>query len=233
VYLELSALRRHSDAEAAQMRRSVPESLLDVPVALADDAFMDAAVGSSADERLRAFWRNDKVARRSGEYGEVVSWVNSKFEGFASTAAMRAILGSGSGSGADAIDFAEAMDDGHIILLDLSKSQLGESASRLLGYLYLNRIWSAALRRRRPARPFAVVVDEAHALISGALADMLADGRKFGLSVTLAHQYLEQLDDDLRPAIDGNVATTVAFRCAVSDAAELGKRFGGLVDPRC
>jgi hypothetical protein len=202
-------------------------SVLDVPMALADDHFMAAAVSQCDDARVRAWWSNDKVARRSNDYGEVVSWVNSKFEALASTAAMRAILG----SGADAIDFARAMDDGRIILLDLSKSLLGESASRLLGFLYLNRVWSAALRREHPDRPFTVIVDEAQKVISGALSDMLAEGRKFGLSVTLAQQHLEQFDEDLGPAVDGNVSTTVAFRCGVSDAAVLHQRFGGLVDP--
>lgn len=201
-------------------------SILDVPLALASDTFMYSAISECADERVRAWWINDKVARRSSEYGELVSWVNSKFDALAGTAAMRGVLG----SGADAIDFAGAMDDGRIILVDLSKSDLGEPASRLLGYLYLNQIWAAALQRRYRERPFSVIVDEAHTLVSGALTNMLAEGRKFGLSVTLAHQYLEQLDEDLRPAVDGNVATTVAFRCAVSDAAEIYRRFGGLVD---
>lgn len=202
-------------------------SLLDVPNAVTSDAFMDAAVKKSGDQRLQTWWRTDKLERRSNDHGQVVAWVNSKFEAFSSTAAMRGILG----SGVDAIDFAEAMDDGRIILVDLSKAELGEAASRLLGFLYLSRVWNAALRRTRPERPFTVVIDEAHTLIAGALTNMLTEGRKFGLSVVMAHQYLEQLDADLRPAVDGNVATTIAFRCAVGDAAEIYNRFGGRVDP--
>lgn len=201
-------------------------SLLDVPFASTDENFMDVAVAHSDDDRLKTWWRNNKLEKRSDEHGQVIAWVNSKFGSFSNTAAMRAILG----SGANAIDFAQAMDDGRIILLDLSKANLGESASRLLGYLYLGRVWDAALRRTRTDRPFTVIVDEAHTLIAGALTNMLAEGRKFGLSVMLAHQYLEQLDADLRPAVDGNVATTIAFRSAVGDAVELHRRFGGLVD---
>lgn len=201
-------------------------SLLDVPVASADDEFMETAVSLSEDDRLKIWWRTNKLESRSTDHGQVIAWVNSKFASFSETAAMRAILG----SGADAIDFAQAMDDGRIILLDLSKAELGEPASRLLGFMYLNRVWQAALRRQRPDRPFTVIVDEAHALIAGALTNMLAEGRKFGLSVTLAHQYLAQLAADLRPAVNGNVATTIAFRCAVGDALELYKRFGGMVD---
>lgn len=202
-------------------------SLLDVPFASADDKFMEAAVALSDDDRLKAWWRTSKLERRSNEHGQVLAWVNSKFETFSSTAAMRGILG----SGADAIDFADAMDRGRIILVDLSKALLGEAASRLLGFVYLGRVWNAALRRNNPDLPFTVIVDEAHTLIAGALTNMLSEGRKFGVSVMLAHQYLQQLDEDLRPAVDGNVATTMAFRCAAGDAAELYKRFGGMVDP--
>lgn len=202
-------------------------SFLDVPAILANTTLMDEVVGSTSDDRLRDWWANEKLSRRSAEHGEVVSWVNSKFEAFASTAAVRAVLG----SGRDAIDFAAAMDDGRIILVDLSKAHLGEQASRLLGYLYLNRAWEGALRRRRTQQPFTVVVDEAQTLIAGALSTMLSEGRKFGLSVVLAHQYLGQLDAGLRPAVDGNVATTLAFRSAVADTAELFTRFGGQVDP--
>lgn len=201
-------------------------SLLDVPIATQNEIFMAAAVKRSGDERLKGWWKISELAKRSNEHGEVLAWVNSKFERLSNTAAMRAILG----SGCNAIDFARAMDDGRIILLDLSKADLGEQASRMLGFMYLGRVWDAALRRERRDHPFTVIVDEAHTLISGALTNMLSEGRKFGLSVVLAHQYLDQLDKDLRPAVDGNVATTIAFRSAVSDAGELYKRFGGLVD---
>lgn len=196
-------------------------SLLDVPLALGDDRFLQHAVGKSDDDRLKAWYSNDVRNRRSNDYGDLVSWVNSKFEAFTATAAMRAILG----SGADAFDMAEAMDSAAIVLVDLSKAHLGEQSSRLLGYLHLNRTWAAGLRRTG-TRAFTVIVDEVHSMTSGALTSMLSEGRKFGLSVIMAHQYLDQLDEDLRPAVDGNVATTVAFRCAASDAAALRHRFG-------
>jgi hypothetical protein len=202
-------------------------SLLDVPIACADERFMAHAVARADDERLKTWWRTFELSKRSNEHGELLAWVNSKFGPLSGTVAMRAILG----SGADAVDFADAMDEGRIILLDLSKATLGEQASRLLGYLYLSRVWEAALRRRRPERTFTVMVDEAHTLIAGALTNMLAEGRKFGLSVVLAHQYLDQLDEDLRPAVNGNVATTIAFRCAAGDASDLARRLGGAADP--
>ena len=201
-------------------------SLLDVPAALADPRFIAKASKVAADDRLKAWLANDMANRKSGEYADLVSWVNSKFEAFSSTTAMRGILG----SGADAIDMAAAMDAGRIVLVDLSKSMLGESATSLLGYLYINRVWTSALQRGSHERPFTVIVDEAQAMSSGSLTAMLTEGRKFGLSVVLAHQYLGQLDDDLRPAVDGNVATTVAFRGAAGDVPALRQRFGDSVE---
>lgn len=84
------------------------------------------------------------------------------------------------------------------------KAELGETSARLLGFLLLNSLWLAALRRET-TRPFTVFVDEVHSLSARTLPDMLSEGRKFGLSVVLAHQYLGQLDPKLRKAIDGSV----------------------------
>uniref|UniRef100_UPI0010F9F463 type IV secretory system conjugative DNA transfer family protein n=1 Tax=Rhodococcus sp. Q TaxID=2502252 RepID=UPI0010F9F463 len=199
-------------------------SVLDVPLVLAHPDLMRKAAKDSGDARLAAWVCNEEQSTRSSEHGEVVSWVNSKFEAFSSTAALRGILG----SGADAFDMATAMDEQRIILMDLSKGPLGEPASRLLAFLHLNRVWQAALRRQTTA-PFTVMVDEAHSVTAGALTSMLSEGRKFGVSVVLAHQYLGQLDEDLRPAVDGNVATTVGFRGAVADLPALAARFGSAV----
>ncbi|MGV9748317.1 type IV secretory system conjugative DNA transfer family protein [Rhodococcus zopfii] len=201
-------------------------SVLDVPTILANPMLMRRAAAESGDYRLVAWVRNDEKNRRSSEYGDLVSWVNSKFEAFCSTAALRGILG----SGADAFDMAEAMDQRRIILVDLSKGPLGEPASRLLAFLHLNRTWQAALRRRTTS-PFTVMVDEAHAVTAGALTAMLSEARKFGVSVVLAHQFLGQLDEDLLPAVDGNVSTTIGFRGAAADIPALAARFGGRVAP--
>lgn len=201
-------------------------SILDVPAALADEAFMRKACSIAGDARLTAWWKNDQASGRSSEHGEVVSWVNSKFEAFSSTASIRGVLG----SGVDSFDMGRAIDENRIVLVDLSKALLGEPASRLLGYLHLQRTWEAALRRTSKS-PFTVMVDEAHSVISGSLTSMLSEGRKFGLSVVMAHQYLDQLDSDLRPAVDGNVGTTVAFRAAVGDARAMCARFGDTITP--
>ncbi|MFT4124897.1 MAG: type IV secretion system DNA-binding domain-containing protein [Gordonia sp. (in: high G+C Gram-positive bacteria)] len=200
-------------------------TILDAPLIQTDEGLAKQVLEKVDDARVRAWWKNDLATRsRSSDYGEMVSWFSSKFSRFDTTAAMKAAMG----TGADAFDPAQAMDEGRLILVDLSKGKLGEVASRLLGYLYISRFWSAALQRST-TRPFTVMVDEVQSFSFGALPDMLSEGRKFGLSVIVCHQYLGQLERQLDDAIEGNTATTIAFRTSAPDAVELSARFGGQV----
>lgn len=203
-------------------------SLLDIPRVLRDTEFVDSMVGSPAvpDPELQSWLRAEESIRRSSEFGELNAWVTSKFTKFGGTPAMKGILGTGENS----IDWTKVMDSGRIVLVDLSKAALGETSSRLLGFLLLNSFWTSALQRKT-SRPFSVFVDEVQSFSSATLPDMLSEGRKFGLSVIVAHQYLGQLDTRLRSALDGNVGTTLAFGCSASDAPEIAARFGGLLEP--
>lgn len=197
-------------------------SLLDVPTILGDQTLQKAALTQVTDSRIIAWWTNEARNRASQEYADLVAWTTSKFERFLASPAISAALG----TGGRAFDPLDAMSENRIVLVDLSKAQLGETASRLLGFLYLQMFWTAALRRGSGV-PFTVLVDEAQSLSSGALTQMLAEGRKFGLSVVVAHQHLQQLDDHLRAALDGNAGTIFAFRSAVADVAMLTPRLGG------
>lgn len=201
-------------------------SILDVPQLLTDTGFQRMARRSVTDAAVRGFWSNYDLSAKSNEHGELIAWITSKWERFTTTAALRAILGTGE----DALNFEAAMEHNHIVLLDLSKGAIGEAATSLLGFLYTSRIWTAALNRKEH-RPFTVMVDEAHSLMAGALPAMLSEGRKYGLSVVVAHQYLEQLPAGLSQALAGNTATQVAFRAGRADAEALHQRMGRLLPP--
>ena len=191
-------------------------SLLDVPRLLEDDGLAQSLESCLHDPALKTFWRNDFFGNRSTELNEVRAWVASKFSGFTSNAAMRAMLG----SGADSFDPAAAMADDRIILLDLAKGEVGVTGSRVIGMLYLLRFWAAALRRPDPL-PFTLFVDEAGSFSSVPLAAILAEGRKFGLRAVIAHQYMDQLVGDLLEAVEGSVATRAIFRVGHDDARDL------------
>lgn len=201
-------------------------SVLDVPRLLTDTSFQRRARAAVNDPAVLGFWTNHDLSTRSNEHGELIAWITSKWERFSSTAALRAILGTGQ----DTLDLDAAMEHGHIVLLDLSKGAIGGPAAELLGFLYTTRAWTAALNRRHTA-PYTVMVDEAHSFMAGALPAMLSEGRKYGISVVLAHQYLGQLPAELSQALAGNTGTQIAFRAGRADAEALHHRMGRMQPP--
>jgi len=121
------------------------------------------------------------------------------------------------------------MDKGKILIANLSKGSIGEDASSLLGSMLVTSIQLAALHRARQKeqnrRPFFLFVDEMHSFVSLSFADILAEARKYGLSLFLAHQYIDQLHEKIRAAIFGNVGTIISFRIGATDAEYLAKEF--------
>lgn len=200
----------------------VRASLLDVPRAYRDRDLQRAIARAVSTPHLVEFWRHEMPQMSEHTRSEMLGWFTSKFDRFTTTAATRAVLS----SGADAFDAAQAMDERRIILVDLSKGELGAVAADLLGFLHLNRLWTG-FQRRRTTTPFGVFVDEAQSFNAGSLPAMLAEGRKRGASVVLAHQYVAQLEGRLAEAVAGSVATTLAFRTSPNDARLLQDRLGG------
>lgn len=195
-------------------------SFLDVPRLFLNQKYLDACLPAVDDEILRDFWDEEMRQTNSHTKSELLGWFNSKFTPFR----MNAILRSTLGSGHDVLDPVDTMDAGKIVIVSLEKGLLGASVSQLLGYVYLTRFWTAALRRRE-GKLFGLLVDEAHTFSRGPLPDVLAEGRKFGLAAVIANQYLEQFPERVRSAILGNVGTVIAFRLGERDAETLGGRF--------
>jgi hypothetical protein len=123
----------------------------------------------------------------------------------------------------------EVLDKSKILICNFSKGEIGEDASALLGSMLLTSIQSAALYRAsyEPYRriPFYLYVDEIHSFITLSFADILAESRKYGLSLFITHQYIEQLHEKIRSAIFGNVGTLISFRIGATDAEHLAKEF--------
>lgn len=134
------------------------------------------------------------------------------------------------------ISFRRIMDEGAVLLVNLSKGQLGPDTARLLGGLLVTTIGLAALSRadtpQEERRPFFLYVDEFQEYTTLSLASMLAELRKFGVGLVLAHQYLEQLDRAVRFAVLGNAGTIIAFRVGPEDARVLAREFAPLIKPQ-
>lgn len=153
----------------------------------------------------------------------LTSWAVSKFASFTSSRAMRAILG----TGLDAVNVDQTMADGAGLLIDLGGPTLGTMQAQVLGTMWLQKHWLAMGRRPDRTRPHVIIVDEAHLFTYGALPQLLAEGRKFGIGVMLATQSIDQLPAALERAIEANVGTHISLRLSPASAVRAASRFGG------
>jgi len=122
------------------------------------------------------------------------------------------------------------MDTGKVLICNLSKGRLGEETSSLLGALLTTGFAQAAEGRaaipEEQRRDFGLYIDEFQNFATTSFATVLAEARKYRLSLVLAHQFLSQVPDALQDAVIGTANTTIAFRCGVRDASLLAAEFG-------
>lgn len=178
--------------------------------------------GYVRDPVVKDFWRTD-IAKHMPEKEQrekTLSTLN-KIGKMISDPAIRNSIG----QPRSRIDFNEIMDNGKILLVRLPQGRLGIDKASLIGSLLMSNLHLAALSRGDKRRPFHVYVDECQYFAPTTLAHMLSGIRKFGVSLTLAHQYLDALPDELRSALIGTVGTIIAFRLGFSDAEMLAPEF--------
>lgn len=132
-----------------------------------------------------------------------------------------------------AFDFRAVMDEGKILLVNLSKGKIGEVNSNLLGMILVSKLQMAALSRadieEEQRRPFYLYVDEFQNFTTDAFATILSEARKYRLSLNIANQYIEQLTEHIRNAVVGNAGTLAAFRLGAADAEFMIHEFQPLV----
>ena len=210
-------------------------TLLEVPRLLTDTKFQDAIVPNLRDSLATDFWEE---RRQTGSYtrSEHLPYVVSKFDTFASDRLMRSIIGQQHST----INLPEVIGNKQVLLVKLQGSQIGELNANLLGMIIITKLRMAGMARVGMApearHPFFVYVDEFQNFASTGFEILLAEGRKYGLALVLAHQHIAQLDafdrltgqteDRLTHAIFGNVATTVAFRLGAVDSAIIKREMG-------
>ncbi|HWB48632.1 MAG TPA: DUF87 domain-containing protein [Stellaceae bacterium] len=200
-------------------------SLLGVPRMFTDADYRARVVKEIQDQRVRAFWTEEFAGYSSQFATEVVSPVQNKIGALLAAPAIRNMLGQATST----LDIAEAMDNRRIVIANLSKGQLGEAATNLVGSLLVTAVQLAAMRRATIAEEdrvdFAVYLDEFHNFTTDAFAAILAEARKYRLSLILGHQYLAQVSPPIRAAVFGNVGTLVAFQVGYDDAEALAGEF--------
>ena len=190
-------------------------SLLDVPRLFTDTAFLRELFPKFKNPLVIEFWSKEMAQTSDYHKSEMLGWFASKFERFRSSPTLSAMLASGE----DSVDFASAMDRRKIILIRLSTADVGDVNARLLGYLYLSRIWTGALCRKKRTQPFTVYVDEYQSFTASVLPRALAEGRKFGLRIVASHQFMEQLRPEARHALRATAGNRILFRGADAPSA--------------
>ena len=158
----------------------------------------------------------------SSDFHSILGWYLCKFERLTSVEQLRKTLGAGT----NALDFDNTLDSDTITLIDLAEPEIGTNAARIIGTLMMMKLWNAAMKRRERDRLHLVVVDEASLFQTNPMPRMLAESRKFGLSLVLCHQHTGQLSREIRDALEANAANFSALRLSSSDAAAASSRFG-------
>lgn len=200
-------------------------TLLDVQPLLTDPEFRGIVLALISNPLILTFWNNEYAKYSPSLRSEAIAPILNKLGLFVASTALRNMVGQRSRS----FHFQEIMDSGKIIIANLSKGQIGEDACKLIGSMLLTGIQLSALHRSKQPehtrRPFFVFVDEMHSFVTLSFADMLSETRKYGLGLFLTHQYMEQLPDEIKSAVIGNVGTIISFRIGADDAELLAKEF--------
>jgi len=200
-------------------------TLLGVVRMLSDKSYRKRVVANIKDPVVKAFWEKEFASYADKFASEAVSPIQNKVGQFLSSSLMRNIIGQVKSS----IDIRQIMDEGKILIMNLSKGRIGEDNSALLGAMMITKIQLAAMSRvdmpEKERKDFYLYIDEFQNFSTDSFANILSEARKYHLNLILAHQYIEQLSEKVKPAVFGNVGTMVAFRVGATDAEELAKEF--------
>jgi CxxC-x17-CxxC domain-containing protein len=203
-----------------------PDStLLGINRMLADKDFRKEVISHVTDPVVQSFWTMEFARYHDKFQSEAIAPIQNKAGQFTANPVIRNIIGQPKST----IDIRKIMDEGKILILNLSKGKIGEDNSRLLGALMITRLQLAAMSRvdipEEERRDFFLYVDEFQNFATDSFKYILSEARKYHLSLTLAHQYITQMEETVRDAIFGNVGTLILFRVGAADAEFLEKEF--------
>jgi len=199
-----------------------PATLLDVPRLFADDKYRNYLIAHCKDGAIRDFWVGI-ACKTSGDHSlkNMAAYITNKFTEFTQNELVRLVVGQPKSS----INFREIMDRKKIVLINLSKGLLSEADSNFLGLLLSGRMFAAAMTRAsiNPDRrvPFHVYIDEFQNFTSSSIGTILAEARKYRLSLTLAHQNVGQLPKDMVQTVFANTDSKIFLRLGPDDASTL------------
>ncbi|MBI2607697.1 MAG: type IV secretion system DNA-binding domain-containing protein [Candidatus Doudnabacteria bacterium] len=212
-----------------------PGTIADIPRMFTDTAFQRYKLSKVQDPVVRAFWEKEMAKTSDFHKSEMLGYLISKVGRFVENEMMRNIIGQPTSS----FDFRKVMDEGKILLINLSKGKTGEVNAKLLGLIVVSKLQMAAMSRadqpEDQRRDFYLYVDEFQNFVTDSFATILSEARKYRLDLIMAHQFISQLttekegsntlDSRMRDAVFGNAGTMITFRIGVEDAEIMGKEF--------
>lgn len=204
-----------------------PETtLLDISRLLTDKEFRKETLEYCKDVTVLQFWKHEFGQWNEKQVNESIAPVLNKVGAFTANPIIRNIIGQPKSS----FNIRKIMDEGKILVVNLSKGLIGEDNAAILGAFLVTKVQLAAMSRSdipdvADRRPFYLYVDEFQNFATDSFAVILSEARKYGLNLTVANQYVAQMTDSVRDAVFGNVGTTISFRVSADDAPILVKQF--------
>lgn len=204
------------------------QSLLGVNRMLTDKEYRKFIVSNVTDPTVKDFWEKEYANYTDRFAQEAAPAIQNKVGQFVANPLIRNIIGQSQTS----FNIREIMDQKKILIVNLSKGKVGESNANLIGSLLITKIYLAAMSRADAGPyeldklpPFYFYVDEFQNFANESFASILSEARKYNLALTVAHQYVEQMTDEVKAAVFGNVGTMIAFRVGATDAEIFEKEF--------
>lgn len=199
-------------------------TMLELMRLLAERSYREVVVPKIRDDVVRSFWMHEFASWDDRYRTEAVAAIQNKIRPFLTNRTMRAIVSQPGRS----LNLREIMDQGKVLIVNLSKGRVGEDNATLLGAFLVTTIQQAAMTRadvpEAERRDFYLYIDEFQNFTTSSFASILSEARKYRLSLTIAHQYLKQLDDATADAVFGNVGSIIAFQVGTDDAEVLAEQ---------
>lgn len=207
---------------AAGLIMEDPESgstLLEISRVMSDKTFRDMKLSKCTNPIIKQFWANAEKTTGEASLANFVPYITNKFDPFVSNDIMRPVIAQQE----SVLNFRDIMDNKKILLVNLSKGRLGDINSHLIGLLLVGKITMAALSRvdivgKKDINDFYLYIDEFQNVTTDSIATIFSEARKYRLSLTVAHQYIEQLDESIKNAVFGNVGNMIIHRVSPENA---------------
>jgi hypothetical protein len=207
-------------------------TMLDITRMLTDKKFRNETLDYCQDTVVLNFWKVEFASWNDKFVSEAIAPVLNKVGAFTANPIIRNIIGQPKST----FNIREIMDEGKILIVNLSKGLIGEDNAAILGAFMVTKIQLAAMSRSdieriEDRRPFYLYVDEFQNFATDSFATILSEARKYGLNLTVANQYISQMTETVRDAVFGNVGTMISFRVSADDAPILAKQFEPQFEP--